>query len=87
MARGWESKSVEAQVESSEHKPVLVRTKKSDEGQRRSAAEIQGMIERRNLELARAKVVHELEATQSPRYAEMLNRALRELDEKLSKLD
>jgi hypothetical protein len=44
------------------------------------------MIERRSLELAKAKVLREMESAQSPRYQEMLNQALQELNHKLSRL-
>ncbi len=87
MARGWESKSVETQTESSETKPFIVKPAHTPENPRRSAAEIQNIIERRNLELARAKVTRELASAQSPRYVEMLNHALQELNDKLAKLN
>jgi hypothetical protein len=86
MEISLDSNPTELQTESpSEVKPFLVKTK-SDEKPRRTAAEVQSIIERRSLELAKAKVVRELESAQSPRYQEMLNHALQELNAKLSRL-
>lgn len=81
MARGWESKSVEAQIEetATAQPPAGIATKRTPE-------QVQNLRERKNLELARAKVVGELSASQNPRYTEMLNRALAELDQKLARL-
>ncbi len=77
MARGWESKSVEAQIEA---KPELISTERKGP----TSQEIQESIEKRNLELARAKVARELGQSQNPRYSEMLSRALSELDQKIA---
>ena len=80
------SNPAELQSESSSQvKPFLVKAK-TDEKPRRTAAEVQSMIERRSLELAKAKVLREMESAQSPRYQEMLNQALQELNHKLSRL-
>ncbi len=78
MARGWESKAVEAQIESKS--ADFVSTSKPT----RTPDQIHHLIEKRNLELARAKVQHELESSQNPRYSQMLTRALSELDAKIS---
>ena len=86
MARGWESKAVEEQVELNESKPFIVASNKPVEKKTRTSAEIQNLIEQKNLQLARAKVQRELQAAQNPRYAEMLRQALAELDGKLAKL-
>jgi len=80
MARGWESKSVEAQIEEKEKvaaNPVKTRT----------ADQVQHIIEKRNLELARAKVAHELASSQNPRYSQMLQQSLSELDKKIAAID
>lgn len=80
MARGWESKSVELQIEESS-KPIAtsVKTRTSDQ--------VQHIIEKRNLELARAKVAHELASSQNPRYAQMLRQSLSDLDKKIAAID
>ncbi len=79
MARGWDSKSVEAQVEAATKEPAL-----PENGKKRTPEQLETLRERRNLELARAKVVGQLSASQNPRYTEMLNRALSELDQRLA---
>ena len=80
MARGWDSKSVEAQIEEKEKaiaKPVKTRT----------ADQVQLIIEKRTLELARAKVEHEIASSQNPRYTQMLQQSLSELDRKIAALE
>ena len=78
MARGWESKSVESQI--------------ADAGggeQRRGgmpADERQSRARRRGLELSRARVLQELEATTSPVRRSALESALAFLDGELTKL-
>ncbi|MGI9103257.1 MAG: hypothetical protein ACR2IF_12540 [Terriglobales bacterium] len=81
MARGWESKSVEAQIES--RQPQLVTKKKKA----RTADQVHNIIEKSNLELARAKVMRELEASQNPRYSEMLKGSLADLERKIGKIE
>ena len=81
MARGWESKAVEDQIESKTTEFVAVKK------QQRTADQVQKLIERRNLQAARAKVRHEIEGTRNERYKEMLARSLRDLDSKLAAMD
>jgi len=80
MARGWESKAVEEQIESKANSFVAATQK------RRTADQVQKSIEKRNLEAARAKVRHEIESTQNERYQAMLTRSLQDLENKLAKL-
>jgi hypothetical protein len=80
MARGWESKSVEAQIEEKAQaiaRPVNTRT----------TDQVQHIMEKKNLELARTKVAHELALSQNPRYAQMLQRSLSELDKKIAAIN
>lgn len=81
MARGWESKAVEEQIESKTTRFVAVPKKP------RTADQVQKLIAKRNLEAARAKVRHEIESTQNERYKEMLARSLKDLESKLAKLE
>ena len=79
MARGWESKSVEAQMETADGarkgpKPPLT----DDEKKARH--------ERDSLKLSRAYIVHQIEASTSELYTKSLQQALSEIDEKLAKL-
>jgi hypothetical protein len=79
MARGWESKSVEAQIE--ERETAVAAQVKS-----RTVDQVQQSIELRNLELARAKVTRELASSQNERYAQMLQQSLADLDKKIATL-
>ena len=81
MARGWESKSVESQVQDSETK---------DSGQRGvtlTSAEIDTRRRREVLFLSRTRVQRDLQASQDPRYRDLLTRALSDLEAQLVALD
>ncbi len=79
MARGWESKSVEAQIE--ENKSTL---SKFDAGQSVSREEVLRKSRRANLQLSRKRILQDLEAMiRTERYSEMLRRSLAELDGQL----
>lgn len=82
MARGWDSKGVEEQIQQSVlNKEFVAASKKT-----RTPDQVQKLIEKRNLEAARAKVRHEIASTQNERYQQMLARSLKDLDSKLAKL-
>jgi hypothetical protein len=88
MARGWESKSVEDQVQQSE---VAAPAKDGKEGkgkQKRqlTAAQIELHRQREVLILARVRVQQNLKASNNPRYTEQLNRALADIEMQLSAL-
>jgi hypothetical protein len=74
MARGWESKSVEDQIDaanaqkSRNSRPIV------------SAAERERLARKSNLLLARAKTLNDLEAAEDPRYRALLERALADLN-------
>jgi hypothetical protein len=81
MAKGWESKSVESQVQDSETK---------DSGQRGvplTSAEIDTRRRREVLFLSRTRVQRDLQASQDPRYRDLLTRALSDLEAQLVALD
>jgi hypothetical protein len=80
MARGWESKSVESQIESAESRRAAAR------GAEMSAAEAARMQQRESLMLSRKRVLHDLEQAANPRYKTVLEAALKHLDEKLAEL-
>lgn len=80
MARGWESKSIEAQIDMAEQ-------------QRRSSAILQqtpdpGKLEllrkKETILLSRTRVARELDHAQNPRYRAQLSKALADLDAQLS---
>jgi hypothetical protein len=81
MARGWESKSVEAQIDAAESRSLRV------VGSELSAAQITRVRERENIQLSRTRVMHELETSKNPRYVQLLNRELKVLEEKLQRLN
>ena len=81
MARGWESKSVESQIELAESRRPATR------GAPLSALEVERTKKRDSLLLSRTRVVHDLENAHNPRYREILLAALKHLDGKLSELD
>jgi len=78
MARGWESKSVEAQIEESESAVTNQTGQKS-----LSSEEVHGRIKRNNLLLSRKRILQELASSNNDRYAELLRRSLAELDGQL----
>lgn len=80
MARGWESKAVEEQVQ--EH------NKEGRETGRKSLTPAQMDLKRRRevLLLSKARTEKDLESSRDGRYREMLTRALADLDAQLSQL-
>jgi hypothetical protein len=80
MARGWESKSVEAQQESA----AAGRPASSDPSDPRGAERQRA---RDDLELSRTRILNDLAAAVHPRHREQLEAALRYLDEKIAELD
>jgi len=77
VARGWESKSVEAQQADAQEKTVRPRIPLSaEEAARQRATE--------NLRLARRQVQQQLETSGDPRHRKQLQAALAELEKKLS---
>jgi hypothetical protein len=79
MARGWESKSVESQIDDQR----IAREQRRGE---RTPDEMERERQRHSLELSRRRVVSELEATQSPVRRAALEHALKHLDGELAKL-
>jgi hypothetical protein len=82
MARGWESKSVEAQIDMAEQHPRGVAIQKALDPNR-----INTIRQKESLLLSRTRVLHELNTAQNPRYKAVLNKALADLDAKLSTID
>lgn len=81
MARGWESKSVEAQKDIAESRqPPAAAARLTPEQRRR-------LQERESLELSRRRILRELALATHPRRRESLEAALRHLEEKLAALD
>jgi hypothetical protein len=78
MARGWESKSVESQIEDADSL--------SHRGESLTPEQRKLKKKREGLELSRRRVLQELEATQSAVRRASLEHALAFLDEELGKL-
>jgi hypothetical protein len=80
MAKGWESKAVEEQIQESQaaeqENPRKQFTPEQMEAHRRKEV----------LLLSRAHVEKDLNASQNPRYREQLSKALSHIDAELSKL-
>lgn len=81
MARGWESKSVEAQIESAAGK------QKTTPAPELTADQIQRLRDKESLELSRTRVRRELAASTNPRYQVILRKALADLEAKLAHLE
>ena len=81
MAKGWESKSVEDQIQNTDNEP-------NHDNRRKQLTPDQMEAHRRRevLLLSRARVEKDLNASQNPRYRDQLTRALADLDVQLSKL-
>ena len=77
MARGWESKSVEAQQAEAGQKSPILRSRLSPE-------EAANQRQREVLRLSRQRITQQLATVQNPRHRKMLQDALAELDQKLS---
>ncbi|HKN60680.1 MAG TPA: hypothetical protein VJW93_05865 [Candidatus Acidoferrales bacterium] len=80
MARGWESKAVEDQVQESQSK-----SSRSNKGQL-TPTDLELNRRREVLVLSRTRVQRELESSQNPRYTDQLTRALADLDAQLASL-
>ena len=81
MARGWESKEVESQIEAAE-------TRAAEASKPRLTPE-QIVREREidSLKLSRTRVLRDLETAMNPRYREMLRESLAFLDAKIAQLE
>jgi chromosome segregation ATPase len=80
MARGWESKDVESQVE--DRKNVAENSDKA----KKSAEDVRREIERRGLVLSRKRIVNDLEVATHPNHRKSLEAALEHLDKKIAEL-
>jgi hypothetical protein len=77
MARGWESKSVEMQME--ERESIAV-----PPGNTREDAPLQRKLEL--LELSRKRLLHEIETATGDRMREMKRRALRHIESEIASI-
>ncbi|MBZ5565243.1 MAG: hypothetical protein LAP13_22830 [Acidobacteriia bacterium] len=77
MARGWDSKSVESQIESAQPDPAIV-----SRG-RLTPEQAAALRKRESLLLARTRLLDQLQTCQHPRHRALLERALAELEKAL----
>jgi hypothetical protein len=80
MARGWESKSVEAQIDMAENRGAAARAKVL------SGVSLDLLRKKESILMSRTRVVRDLENAQNPRYRVVLGKALKDLDAQLSTL-
>jgi hypothetical protein len=82
MARGWGSKSVEAQIDMAvKHHPGVIPGNAPDPKQ------LTLIREKENILLSRTRIVRELNSAQNPRYKAVLSKALADLDARLTSLE
>lgn len=80
MALGWESKSVESQIESAEERERLRKQPQL------TAEQVALRARRESLELDRKRVLRDLEAARHPRHQQMLKEALAHVEKLLAEL-
>jgi hypothetical protein len=80
MARGWESKDVESQVE--DRKIVADNSERA----KKNAEDMQKEMERKGLVLSRKRIVNDLETATHPNHRKSLEAALDHLDKKIAEL-
>ena len=78
MARGWESKSVEAQIEESISEPSRSETPAV------STEALQSKSKKKDLMLSRKRMLQQLERSTSERYSELLRRTLADLEAQIA---
>lgn len=81
MARGWESKAVESQIEAAEQHSY-----RGSQAPRPSKEQLQMERDRESIELSRTRVLHDLASATNPKYRVLLERSLEFLDQKLRAL-
>lgn len=80
MARGWESKDVESQVEATRA------TQQKQASGPKTPEQIQREQQRKDLQLSRTRVVNDLASATHPNHRKSLEAALAHLDKKISEL-
>jgi len=79
MARGWESKSVAAQIDVAEN-----RSQRAPKQKAISLERLERIRKKETILLSRTRIMRELESAQNPRYRVVLEKALADLDAQLS---
>jgi hypothetical protein len=81
MAKGWESKGVESQVQDSQTKG------RGKHGEPMTAAQMDTRRRREVLVLSRARVERDLQLSQDQRYRDLLTRALSDIEAQITALE
>jgi hypothetical protein len=81
VARGWESKSVEAQIEEAEER------KRVSRGTELAAHQKELLRDLRVLQLSRTRVLQQIADATREGYREMMSRALADLDQKIADME
>ncbi len=79
MARGWESKDVESQMEEREES-----RRAQEQARHCSLQEAEHQRELESIQLSRVRVLRDLETAQNPKYRDVLRLTLQHLDAKLA---
>jgi hypothetical protein len=80
VARGWESKSVELQQDDASSSSTGERKRHLTPAQREIESRKEG------LKLSRRRILEQLQSAENPRYRKILEHALAELDEQITRL-
>jgi hypothetical protein len=80
MARGWESKDVESQVE------LLEAKQEKSTSAAKTAEQLRRDQERKDLQLSRVRIANDLESATHPQHRKSLEAALAHLDKKISEV-
>jgi hypothetical protein len=78
MARGWESKSVETQIDMAERRP----THRVPHLQ--APETLERLRQNEALQSTRTRILHDLDSAQNLRYRELLTKTLAELDSRIA---
>ncbi len=81
MARGWESKSVESQIDAAE------KNVRPSFDEQIPPVELELLRKKESLNLSRIRVLRELETSQNPRYRNLMEKALADLNSELRRLE
>ncbi len=84
MARGWESKAVEQQMEEAAKKAPVQASAGASEATHES---IEQRIRRENLKLTRSQLTTQLENSRSVSHRQMLHQSLRAIEDELNSLN
>jgi hypothetical protein len=80
MARGWESKDIEAQME------ATGLAKEKAEKKDKAEVDLARSQQRKDLELSRTRITNELQSATNPNHRKSLEAALAHLDKKISEI-